>query len=120
MRKLDIGDHRFTEVEVMDEPGDGGACHEYTISSIGNGVALQIIFGQIKFQKGPVQEAGPNGCFQEDLIAICIDRLRSFQAGEFACHENAQALASLEHALTWLNERTKDRQNRGAEGTNKQ
>ena len=121
MRKLDIGNyHRFTEVEVMDEPGEGGACHDYIISNIGNGVEPQQVFGQIHFQIGPVQEAGPNGLFMEDLIIICIDRLRSFQAGDFKCRENALALTKLEEALHWLNHRTRDRQNRGVEGTNEQ
>jgi hypothetical protein len=119
MRKLDIGNyHRFTEINVMDEPGQGGACHEYSVIHKDKTLALE--FASVSFQKGPVQEHGVNGCFQEDLIAICIDRLRSFQAGDFACRENALALTKLEEALHWLNHRTRDRQHRGVEGTNKQ
>ena len=116
MRTLEIGQHRFTEVQVMDEPADGGACHEYRILdaehlTVGG-------FGFVKFQKGPVKENGVNGCFQEDLIVIVIDRLRCFQAGDYACRENALALTKLEEALHWLNHRTNDRQDRGVEGTN--
>lgn len=125
MRKLEIGSHRFTEINVLDEPGEGGACHGYVIVSVGainqnfNGnKGTDQTFASVKFQKGPVQEHGVNGCFQEDLIAICIDRLRSFQAGDFKCRENALALTKLEEALHWLNHRTNDRQNRGVEGTN--
>jgi hypothetical protein len=51
---------------------------------------------------------------------ICIDRLRSFQSGDFKCRENALALTKLEEALHWLNHRTRDRQSRGVEGINKQ
>jgi hypothetical protein len=122
MRKLDIGNyHRFTEINVGDKPGFGGACHEYYISRVDDEEVGPVGgFGHVKFQKGPVQEHGVNGCFQEDLIAICIDRLRSFQAGDFACRENALALTKLEEAMHWLNHRTRDRQDRGVEGTNKQ
>ena len=119
MRKLEIGQHRFTEVNVMDEPGDGGACNEYHISRV-NTVSDEIAgeFGFVKFQKGPVKENGVNGCFQEDLIVIAIDRLRSFQAGDFACRENALALTKLEECLMWLQKRTENRLSRGVEGTN--
>lgn len=119
MRKIEIGQHRFTEVNVMDEPGEGGACHEYYISRSGDADNKTVgEFGHVKFQKGPVKENGVNGCHQEDLIVIVIDRLNSFQTGDFACHENALALANMEEALHWLNHRTNDRQTRGVEGTN--
>ena len=120
LRKLEIGQHRFTETYVMDEPGDGGACHRYHVSRKSNYPQDACLgenrFCSIKFQKGPVKENGVNGCFQEDLIAIVIDRLQCFQAGDFACRENALALTKLEEALHWLNHRTNDRQARGVEG----
>ena len=117
MRTLDIGMHRFTAIRVLDKPGDGGACHSYHIGLVDLGEdSPSDEFGYVKFQKGPVKENEVNGCFMEDLIAICIDRLRSFQAGEFACTENGEALVSLERALHWLNHRTRDRQARGVEG----
>lgn len=50
-------------------------------------------------------------------MAICIDRLRSFQAGPFACRENAIALTKLEESLMWLRRRTVARIKRGVEGT---
>lgn len=120
LRKLTIGQHRFTEVHVGDEPGEGRACHEYYISPVE--MTADVIAGEygfVKFQKGPVKESGVNGCFQEDLIIIVIDRLQCFQSGSFACRENALALTKLEEALHWLNHRTNDRQARGVEGTNK-
>lgn len=119
MRKLEIGQHRFTEVHVSDEPGEGGACHKYYISrtdSPPKTVAGE--FGHVYFQNGPVKESGINGCHQEDLIAIVIDRLQHFQAGDYKCRENALALTKLEEAMHWLNHRTNDRQTRGIEGTN--
>lgn len=112
-RRLEIGSHRFTGVYALDEPGPGGASHEYAIAwEQEQGVAGNVIV----FQKGPVKEAGVNGCFMEDLIAICIDRLEAFQAGDFACVENAMAADSLKSALFSLDIRTKDRQERGVEG----
>jgi hypothetical protein len=73
----------------------------------------------IDFQNGPIAEAGVNGLTQEVLLAICADRLRSFQAGKFACRENALALTKIEEAQHWLHHRTKARMDRGLEGTHK-
>ena len=122
MRKLKIGQNGLTEIVAMDAPGDGGACHEYMITYFNNPLAGQDKipygeFGRIKFQKGPVKEFAVNGCHHEDLIAVVIDRLQCFQAGDFACRENAIALTKLEESLHWLNHRTADRQTRGVEGT---
>jgi len=119
LREINMGTKRFTSLCVMDEPGDGGACHRYKIMKTRNpngGIYVPEQYADVKFQKGPVKENGVNGCFQEDLIAIVIDRLQCFQAGDFACRENALALTKLEEALHWLNHRTADRQARGVEG----
>ena len=123
MQKLEIGTRRFTEVVVMDKPGAGGACHEYKVEPV-QGAAYQRDaqdgpFAVVHFQKGPIGEAGVNGCHQEDLLAIVIHRLQCFQAGPFACRENALALTKLEEAMHWLNSRTDNRQKRGVEGTSK-
>ncbi len=121
MRELNIGTKRFTKVIVKDEPGPGGACHEYYINGAKT-VKAEGPFGEygyIHFQKGPVKEAGVNGCHQEDLIAIVIDRLQCFQSGKFRCRENVLALTKLEEALHWLNHRTNDRIERRVDGTSK-
>ena len=119
MRIVNIGSNHQTEVLALDEPGFGGACHEYIVSFNGGCVVSgdETPPAQVRFQNGPVKEYGVNGCFQEDLLAIVIDRLRSFQVGEFACRENALALTKCEEALHWLNQRTSDRKIRGVEGT---
>ncbi|KVR99176.1 hypothetical protein WK29_30460 [Burkholderia vietnamiensis] len=69
------------------------------------------------FQNGPIAEAGVNGITQEVLLAIVADRLRSFQAGPYACRENALALTKIEEAQHWLQQRTIARMRRGVEGT---
>lgn len=74
---------------------------------------------EISFQNGPIKENGVNGCQNEDLIAIIIDRLEGFQNTEFKCRENAIAITKLEEALMWLEKRTANRIARGVEGTNK-
>jgi len=100
------------KVEVTDQPGAGGANHEYRVTGYDTG-NIDIIC----FQNGPIKEAGVNGITQEVLLAIVIDRLRSFQSGPFSCRENAIALTHCEEALMWLQRRTVARIKRGVEGT---
>lgn len=125
MRKLT--DHKLNglndelHISVIDEPGQGNACHVYSIAygfNPGTDEGGSQEKCRISFQNGPVKEAGVNGISQEALLAILIDRLRGFQSGQFACRENAIALTHLEDALMWLQKRTRDRLARGVEGTN--
>lgn len=121
MRK--ITDHKLNglndalDITVLDEPGQGGACHEYQINQVG-GAPNALPMALVTFQNGPIQEAGVNGISGEALLAIAIDRLRGFQGGPFKCRENAIALTHIEDALMWLQKRTRDRTARGVEGTN--
>lgn len=119
MFRLEAGQHRFTAVEVLDEPGAGGAYHNYNVVNVDHAKegAEYTVYALIKFQKGPVAENGVNGIFMEDLLQICRHRLQCFQAGDFACRENELALTKIEEALHWLDHRTKDRQARNVEGT---
>lgn len=120
-----VTDHKLNglnealDITVKDEPGHGGACHVYDITwgdpSDTTGHSQRT--STIKFQNGPIAEHGVNGISGEALMAIQIDRLRSFQAGPYACRENAIALTNLEEALMWLQKRTRDRMARGVEGT---
>lgn len=114
-REVKIGRQRYTKVICLDEPGAGGACHNYEVRPIAP--SDDVPFAAVGFQNGAIKEAGVNGCFNEDLIAIVIDRLQGFQSGEFKCRENALAITKLEEALHWLNHRTAEREARGVEGT---
>jgi hypothetical protein len=98
-------------VEVLDKPGQGNACHEYSIT-LPNAAATRI-----SFQNGPINEVGVNGLTHEALIAILIDRLEGFQSGPYACSDNAQALHHLQETQRWLHNRTLARISRGVEGT---
>ena len=111
---------------VADEPGAGGAHHRYEIRGFNSfrnpsadegdqqGYSGSLV---VLFQNGPIGEAGINGVTQEALIAICIDRLECFQAGDYKCEENARALDHLKMAQKWLLNRTRARMARGVEGT---
>jgi hypothetical protein len=109
------------KVSVFDEPGAGGAHHHYLVTLPGwerapDGSGSKGVW-DIQFQKGAIAEAGVNGLTHEALLAIVIDRLRSFQAGPYVCRENGHALEKLEEAMHWLHHRTRARMARGVEGT---
>lgn len=110
-------------IEVQDEPGSGGANHRYQITGFDastnpshrdpEGRTDKVVL----FQNGTIAEVGTNGVTHEVLLAILIDRLQGFQNGPYKCRENAIALTHLEDAQMWLQKRTRDRMNRGVEGT---
>ncbi len=110
-------DHVVTEADktikiiVTDAPGSGGANHHYSVAAGESDGGCDILF-----QNGPVAENGVNGITQEVLLAVVMDRLRSFQAGPFACKANACALTHIEEAMHWLQQRTIERMRRGVEG----
>ena len=104
-------------ITVVDEPGHGGACHEYVVSGFKPrplGASSDV---HINFQNGPIAEAGVNGLTHEVLLAILADRLLGFQAGQYACQENAIALHHVCQAQAVLQRRTRARMERGVEGT---
>ncbi len=100
--------HNYTDVEDMPAGGEV------------SGVGLSIVW-----QKGPLGEEGidrlePNGAFVETVIAAALQRIERYQTvsdGKFSCTENHFAIGFLKDALLKLEERTKDRQERGVEGT---
>ncbi len=115
------------KITVTDEPGAGGANHLYMVGGFDTESNASDPFVErygapskhttILFQNGPIAEHGVNGITQEVLLEIVADRLRSFQAGPYACRENALALTHIETAMLWLHKRTWDRMARGVEGT---
>lgn len=110
-------------LQVLDEPGSGGANHLYLVSgfnSAGNPSEQEFDSAdstQILFQNGPIAEAGVNGLTHEVLLAILIDRLEAFQRGPFASRYNAAALGHVQEAQRVLFERTRERMGRNVEGT---
>lgn len=106
----DSANHQIT-VEVLDEPGHGGACHSYSIEH------KRFQLCRVDFQNGPIKEAGVNGVTHEALLAILIDRMEGFQAGQYASTDNQVALDHMKIALDALQNRTRARIARGVEGT---
>ncbi len=115
-------------ITVRDDPGAGGANHCYHVEgmNLDSNPAWQILHNgpgkgataiPLVFQNGPIKEVGVNGITQEVLLAIVLDRLRSFQEGDYRCRENAIALTKIEEAMMWLQSRTRARMARGVEGT---
>lgn len=115
----EINEHKINpandtlSLRVLDEPGQGNACHAYEITH------PNIPPTNINFQNGPINADGNgvNGLTHEVLLAIVADRLRGFQAGPYACKANACALTHIEEAQHWLQQRTLERMRRGVEGT---
>lgn len=115
------------KIEVVDEPGAGGASHHYVVGGFHTATNDSVnqpgsVLGDetrvdILFQNGPILEKGVNGLTQEVLLAIVADRLRSFQNGPYKCKANACALTHIEEAQHWLQQRTIERMRRGVEGT---
>ena len=114
------GSYNGNAVVVLDEPGQGGACHHYQIRHDTKDPVEGDVLCEVKFQNGPIQEFGVNGVQQEDLLAIVIDRLSAFQAGPFANKYNAEALEYAQASLKALQNRTLDRIARNVEGYNKE
>lgn len=117
MRVINSGNPNIA-ITVTGEHGAGGANYKYSISRNKIGSAFGE-YGSVSFQSGPIKENGVNGCHQEDLLAIVIDRLQSFQEGPYPCRENAIALTKCQEAMHWLNHRAQNRTKRGSEGRNK-
>jgi hypothetical protein len=115
------------KIEVLDEPGAGGANHLYHITGFSSRSNASDPWtarhGQpaehstILFQNGPIAEVGVNGITHEALLAILIDRLEAFQAGPYANDYNATALSHLQSAQGALLDRTRERMARSVEGT---
>lgn len=101
---------------------NGFKSHHYTSQSdpdggvtFGAGFIISWQRGSLRNDDGSFKE--PNGAFIEDIIDAAKDRLEYHQQSQFACEENAQAIAYLQQALDILNERTKRRESIGVLGS---
>ena len=122
-RRDDITDHHdghglleTMEIKRLDDKGPGGAHHRYEVR-IPNREGYEVST-RIQFQRGPREEPDSiPGILEPVLLAIVMDRLKAFQAGEYACRENAIALTKIEEALLWMKRRADNRAKRGVLGT---
>ena len=116
MRKLSTIQKRekLNNVYAADEKGNGNANHKYRIDT----VDFELPLATINFQNGARKDPdSTSGVLDTDLLEIVRDRLKGFQAGEFATRENACALTHIEEALMWMNRRVEDRIERDVLGT---
>ncbi len=76
---------------------------------------------KINWQDGPLgngeDRIEPNGAFVEGVIQAALGRLRFYQSSRFACRQNALSITKLEEALHWMDDRTREREEREVEGT---
>ncbi|HIG30352.1 MAG TPA: hypothetical protein EYQ50_22145 [Verrucomicrobiales bacterium] len=99
-------------IQVMDDPGPGGAHHHYRVE----GPITTLKSQDLHFQWGHVDKDGVNGITNDALLAILEDRLASYQGGSFHCFDNESALHHIRTALFHLKQRTRKRMDRGVEG----
>lgn len=100
--------------------GPGGAYHHYTIVLDNSSRLAEFSDFEmyVCFQKGArTDPEARHGVLDNDLLEIVRDRLKAFQSGDFACHENEMALIHIEEALMWMNRRVEDRAEREVLGT---
>lgn len=118
-------------IEIKSDGPDaenGSGVHAYTAYQDVGGSPFAERFGrkgrvlktvaEIQFQHGPrLAEDSTPGVTEAVIYAILIDRLESFQAGKFACPENAEQLHHLRECLRITRERAEKRAARGVLGT---
>lgn len=103
------------EIEAFNQYSDGGKPGGGTVSARWRHDQNSPLF--IRWQDGPIAEAGENGVQVDDVIEAAAQRLRFLNQGPYACRENSLAITKLEEALHWLEARTSNRQDRHVEGT---
>lgn len=106
------------KIEITTDAADeSGAAHLYelVIDVGGNGKAKSI--GFVQFQKGPrLDPSSTPGATEAALLAVLIDRMEGFQAGPYACRENAIQLTKLQECMHWTRHRADERARRGVLG----
>lgn len=102
------------QIDVEDTTGENGASNTFTVR-----YPSGKFLANLTFQNGPIDSDGNgvNGLQHEVLIAIILDRLRSFNKTSMACRENEICIERLESCLHWMKKRTLARIARSVEGT---
>lgn len=92
--------------------------HEYGLENFeAKGVLQNLKFIKKEAKDGATEmKTVQDGTTNEELLEVLIHRL-NFLNSKFPCRENSIVITKLEECLMWLNKRTKDRLNRGVEGT---
>ena len=108
-----IGVNGLNVTKVEDEIKFNGV-HDFKVEDKETGDVLL----EVEYQCGARTDVNSKrGILDLDLLYIVRERLRTFQAGKFACRENEMALLKVEEAIMWQNKRVQDRDDRGVLGT---
>jgi hypothetical protein len=99
----------FEAINQVDQDGNPSG------GSVG-GTGFRITWQEEPLGREGVREV-PNGAFVETILAVIIDRLEFYEQSPFACEENKTALVHLRLAAQALEDRTRNREARGVEGT---
>lgn len=121
MPVIEGGTRKYTQL-IVDDELYGGEPRSYRVMEVFGDPEKRRMgreFAHIEFQRGPIKTVGVNGCFCEDLLYICLHRLKRFQSGDLPSSHNDNAIHHIECALQSLKDRTYDREKRGVEGTYK-
>lgn len=87
----------------------------YTLNSFrAEGPKQEVVFYKLN-EDGTFE----HGTTLEEMLHVSIERLQELNE-RFSCRENALAITKMQEALMWLNERTRNRKERGVEGQHKQ
>ena len=122
-----------TVVFAVDERNPGGGCNEYVVFKKSEWETYEKPLLElppnsdvppspkplmrVQFQSGQLLEPGDlNGCFNEDLLVIVLDRLIGFSAGPYSCRETSIARTKIEEALHVMKQRKIERTRRGVQG----
>jgi hypothetical protein len=113
-----LNDLTIIEADDLDEKA-GGASHVYTISRDVDRNGYVRSLAHIQFQHGArTFPDSTHGALDGAVLAVLIDRFECFQAGPFACRENAIVLTKLQEAMHWIKHRADDRARRNVLGRN--
>lgn len=123
----DLDLNTLVRIEHWQQTPPGQACNKYLLMVNQLGQWQTVL--HLNFQNGSHVVKGspkdgvpdrymPNGITNEALLAILIDRLEAYQAGNCKCQDNEIALGHLKAALNALQHRTNDRITRNVIATN--
>lgn len=107
-----LADKQYVCADARD-PVCGNASHTYVVRMGG----VDIAYAQFQHGARDEEDSTP-GCIDGALITILLDRYRGFQAGPFACPDNAVVIIKLEEALMWMRKRADACARRGVLGKN--
>lgn len=102
-----VDDNEPIRVFASGERTPGNAQNDYVIGEVVEETITNCV-GVVSFQKGHPGTKGHNGVTMEALLAVCLDRLQSFQCGPFPSQHNEIAAMNIERAIEALNDRTRE------------